>query len=376
MQLEQRRRDDEGDVGEDVGDSLHRHVNRAAVVALDRAVERADDHVDRGDEKGENDGKARADADGHEQILAHGVRAEDVEGLVAVEIPVIVVVAHAALHGAGLGGGVGVAAVVAGNADAVVLRAGVGGIRGVDGDEIALLVQLRGAGGVHLIPDIRVVRDVMDVLGVHIGVDDLDPVLILPLLDALELRVGEHLVDDADLVVVVGLDGIGEFLPLLAAVHDRGGGGAENIQHGVVAGLLRDAAPVIHRLFVLAGTGHGAVKGAVLLVCDGADIGSKALVALVLVRDLVGGDDGRNDREQEKEADDERRGHAGLVLAEAEERVREIAAGLGFQLGVVQAGVHLRKLEFFGGNMLIFHLIHIYFTHFFDPILMRGSIKP
>ena len=48
------------------------------------------------------------------------------------------------------------------------------------------------------------------------------------------------------------------------------------------------------------------------------------------------------------------------------------AAELGIDLLVMQAGIHLHKLEFLLRN--VFKILII--THFFDPILIRGSIKP
>ena len=84
------------------------------------------------------------------------------------------------------------------------------------------------------------------------------------------------------------------------------------------------------------------------------------------------GHKGHNDGEQQQD-DNQGEGHHGaLVLLEAEPCVLEIADGLGFQFGVVDPGVPLGKGELFLGDV---HHIS-FFHHFFDPILILGSMNP
>src|SRR5699024_5238302 len=119
------------------------------------------------------------------------VGAHDVTGLVAIEILIIIVVQHAALHRAGFGRGIDPGTVVAIDADGIVGRAGALGMRGIGGDEVAVLVQHRVAGTVHLIPDIGIIGDAADVVRLHVGEDHLDAGLILPFLQALIVGIVE-----------------------------------------------------------------------------------------------------------------------------------------------------------------------------------------
>lgn len=242
-------------------------------------------------------------------------------------------------------------------------------------DEVAVLVEHRRPLAVrHLVPDVGVVRDALDIGRLHIRVDDLDARLVLPLLDAVKLRIGQHAVDHADLIVAVVAQRIGGAGPLLPAVHDVGGDRVHHVDHRVVARLRRDAAPEVARQLVLAGAGDAAVEDAPAALGNGTDIGRGAQVELVLVVHGVGRDDRRDDGEQQQHRDDDGRHERALVLFEAQKCVRQVAARLRFELLVVNGGVPLHELEFFRRDMPVLLLsVH---AHFFDPILMRGSMNP
>ena len=80
----------------------------------------------------------------------------------------------------------------------------------------------------------------------------------------------------------------------------------------------------------------------------------------------------RDDGKQQQEHNQAERHNGGLVLAEAQPRVAQIADGLGLQLFVMDALILVNKRKLFLRDFRI----QILFHHFFDPILMRGSINP
>ena len=165
---------------------------------------------------------------------------------------------------------------------------------------------------------------------------------------------------------------MGAALNQLAPVLDRGGLGLEDTQHGVHAGLHSDTLPVVHRGLVLAVTGLGAVHNAPIQLGHKGNIGGCVGVHRVLVVDGVRGQDGRHYGKDQQKQQDPRRHHGGLILTEAQERIGKVAPCLGLQLLIMQVGVHLNK-----GELLLRNLLKIFIhTHFFDPILIRGSIKP
>ena len=61
------------------------------------------------------------------------------------------------------------------------------------------------------------------------------------------------------------------------------------------------------------------------------------------------------------------------TVSSTDESVLEEAAGFGLQLLIMQTLVHLDKAELVLRN--VFKIV-IHITHFLDPILIRGSIKP
>ena len=208
MQLEQRRHDHERHAAEHVAHAFHDHVDRAAVIALDGAVNRADEQVDERNADGQYEAEARAGRQTGQDVLTAGVRAEHKGRLHAVAILEVIVHAHA--HDIGLGrgcaghAGIGqrlLGIVVRRDAQAVI--AGVlGRGRAVDRHEFAVLVQLRNALFVGLIPDVGV-----GLLGVRDGgIDDLNAMLVLPRLKILVFCGRQRQIEHAYLVVVVQLD--------------------------------------------------------------------------------------------------------------------------------------------------------------------------
>ena len=103
--------------------------------------------------------------------------------------------------------------------------------------------------------------------------------------------------------------------------------------------------------------------------------GQHGLIVAVAEGHRVVGDLRHDDGKQQQHQDEAEGHHGALVGAEPDPGVAEIADGFGFEPLVVDAFLPLDKLEFFlrdGGNIDIYILFH----HFFDPILMRGSISP
>ena len=153
--------------------------------------------------------------------------------------------------------------------------------------------------------------------------------------------------------MVVYAGGVGEFAVLL---HDR-----------VPAGLHADGVQIIVARLGLPLPG-GAVPEAG--VCE--QLRQHRLVVAVPEGDVVVGEEGHDQREQQQQHDQREGHHGALVLAEAQPGVLEVANGLGLQLLVVDAGIGAHEPEFFPGDLL--HILFIH--HFFDPILIRGSINP
>ena len=116
----------------------------------------------------------------------------------------------------------------------------------------------------------------------------------------------------------------------------------------------------------------GTVHDAQAQLGNGRHVGRIVNIELVLVADLIHGQHGGYDGEDHQERQNPGSNHGGLVLGKAAHGVLHEGAGLGFQSLIVEMGVHLYELEFFLRDMLKF-VIH---THFFDPILIRGSIRP
>lgn len=290
----------------------------------------------------------------------------------AVQVLIVVVVAHTSLDRAGLLGGVNIAAVVTGNAQRVVLRALQGLIGAVDRLQIAVRIQDGAAAAVHLIPDVGGIGGAADVGRVHIGVDHLNAGLILPVLNSLELGIGEDAVDDTQLKIAVHVQIVGLPLHHLAPVLDGADVFLHNTQHRVHTGLLGNTLPVVHRGLILAGMDLAAIHNADVQLGNGGNIGGVIDIELILIVDGIGGQQRRNQGKQHQKRQNPGGYHRGLVLGEPQQGVLEEAAGLGLQPLVVELGIHLDEPEFLLGDMFKIRII----AHFLDPILMRGSIKP
>ena len=190
------------------------------------------------------------------------------------------------------------------------------------------------------------------------------------------LHAGLVLIVHQGVVVLFAQVGIGEAHQGVA-VHLHGVVGQAVGVHGLVdvlhhhgaPGFLADGVQV-----VIAALGFLLVGAAVpdTKLREEAVLGQHGFVEAVAEADVIVGHKGHNDGEQQQD-DNQGEGHHGaLVLLEAEPCVLEIADGLGFQLGVVDPGVPLGKGELFRGDV---HHIS-FFHHFFDPILILGSMNP
>ena len=139
-----------------------------------------------------------------------------------------------------------------------------------------------------------------------------------------------------------------------------------------MTGFLSDTPPVIHGSIALAGIDLTAIHNTPAQLSNSRNIGRTVGIELILIGDLIGRDHRGNDCEKDQEQQNIGCCHRGLVLGETQHSILEEAAELGVDLLVVQAGIHLHELEFLLRDMFKILII----THFFDPILIRGSIKP
>ena len=371
MQLEQGGNHNKGHTAEDVHNTVHNHIHHAAVVTLNGTVESADGQVNDGNQDGEQQREPGTHGHSGEQVLTHGVGTEDEAGLVTVQILVVVVVAHTGLNSAGLGNGVDIAAVVALNPQGVVGCALNILVGGVHGHQLAVIVQNCCALAVHLIPNVGVVADIGNILGLYIGVDDLDAGLILPGLNLLKFCIGEYPVNHTNFIVAVHFQIVGLPLYHLATVLHIGGMLTHHPQHRIVAGFLGDALPVVHGNIVLAVVNLGTVQNAPALFRNGGYISRIIDIQRVLLINAVRCQHGSEQGEQNQKQQNPGCHHRGLILTEPKHGIGKKAPGLGFQLGIVELCPHLDKGKLFLGD-----LFKVVIFHFLDPILIRGSIKP
>ena len=152
MQLEERCDDHERHIVQHIADTLHDHVNCAAVVAFNCAVNAANEEVDRRNDNGEQEAQTSAGSKADENVLTISVGAEEEGGNLTVEITEVFVIIHTQAITALVFGSIGVpfvsgfSAVVAFNTKTVIVCT----VRIVDdqiiGDRIAAFIQNRCTG--------------------------------------------------------------------------------------------------------------------------------------------------------------------------------------------------------------------------------------
>lgn len=313
------------------------------------------------------------DCQAGENILPVVVRAENERGFIAVDIAEVLQIVHthtvARLVLLGVGVPLPIRAVVAGNALAVVVRLVRVVGREVVRNQAAVFIQRRIAIGVHalvleLVPEVRaaVAHHVLRIVGLLQRVDDLNVILVLICHQVVVFRFAQVDIREADQRVgihaqVVVRHAIGIGVVVVFLLHDRH---ARFLTDGVIV-MVADFAD----LFLARAIPEARVfKQRVLR--------QHRLVVAVAELHRVRRDKRRDDGKQQQEHNQAERHNGGLVLAEAQPRVAQIADGLGLQLFVMDALILVNKRKL----LLRDFRIQIFFHHFFDPILMRGSINP
>ena len=237
-----------------------------------------------------------------------------------------------------------------------------------------------------LVPVVRIAGIHVVLVVRHQRIEHLDAGLLLPGHDAGVFALLDALIDEADLKVgfyrTVVIDRFG-----LCAFDLGVRGGLSEQLDGLIE--ARKTFGHAHRAGALAvlcadadadGTNEaGLGEGAGDRSLGDADVGQEYVAAWLFgvinvhKGGAVAGDQQRCEQgKEDDEQDDDRRCDGSLVLAEADPCVLEIADGLIFELLVAQATVFLYQREFLTRDIVDVDRLF----HFFDPILIRGSIKP
>ena len=146
--------------------------------------------------------------------------------------------------------------------------------------------------------------------------------------------------------------------------------------HAFEAGFLADCASVVI-VGLAEGDGLGAVPDVQTQVSKqlalGSQLGVVQVVGIGQSQGVAGFAENRNeDCVQNQAHNDDGCDHGGFVLAETIEGITEEADLLGLKLLVMELAVHAHKLKLLGCDIRNVILI----SHFLDPILILGSMKP